>query len=304
MPKQIFDNDEELFDYGAIDELAAMGIGDRGYATVHPPMGSDDLFQDQFERRAAEIQRTPNGMQPVHVVPTKTGPWSGNPQLGIEREFTASANNEQTILKLDEWGFPQTWRVTLGLEFDRVAQTGAPQGFSVQAHILSGAGGIVQEFDVDWLNGASFPLNFNALNVIARYSRTTAIPSDLRLRVSLGRQGSGSLNTRPQLTKLFTAAAAPARSELVEIPRFATSFRLLGNGGGAIAASLFNAANSIDFHATNNTALTASLNAANALSYMGSDGGIPIPNFARFVSYDNAVGPAGVQGQMIFVLGV
>ena len=303
MPRQIFDNDEELFDYGAIDELAAMGIGDRGYTNVEPPRGGDELFGDQFERRASEIQRQPSNLQAVHVVPMKNGPWSGTNQLGIERDFTPASNNEQTILKLDEWGFPQTWRVTLGLEFDRQAQVGV-SNFSIRAHILAGSGGAVQEFDVDWLNGASFPLSFNALNVIARYSQITAIPSDLRLRVSLGRQGSGSLNTRPQLTQIFTAAAAPARSNLVEIPRFAVSFRLLGNGGGSIAASLFNAANSIDFHSSNNVALNSSLNAANALSYMGSDGGIPIPNFSRFVSYDNQLGPAGVQGTMIFVLGV
>jgi hypothetical protein len=194
-------------------------LGSEDVVRLEPDMDQDEVFDDQFERRAHELQRTPGQDRTVSTVPNKKGPWSGNNNLGIERAFSPDANNRQTILKLPEWGFPEIWTLCLGmndysLEPSQVA-------FSVTAELEFGCGGVIQTVSVDWLQGMSVSLPMNALNVIASY-RTgsgeagTNIPSDLRLRASLVR--GRMARAVPTLTYLF--GPSPQETE-VEIPKFA-----------------------------------------------------------------------------------
>lgn len=200
-------------------------INQEGYVDTDPIGDHPRIFDDQFEMRSREKERTPNNLQPVTIVPSRPGPWSANNQLGIEQPFAPDTNNLQTILKLDEWGFPEVWTVSLGLDFDELALR-ATDFFGIIAILQFGIGGVVQEIEVDWKNGTSIPLPFNALNIRARYNIAnlgrviSTIPSSLRLRASIARGTvSGTEATRSQLSL--------GQPLLIEIPKFAKSLLLL-----------------------------------------------------------------------------
>ena len=280
MPKSIFDDDSPLFDYGAIDEMSAMGIGDRGYANAIPASGDDQIFDDQFNRRASEIQRSPSSLKPIHIVPQKKGPWSGNPQLGIEQGFGASSNNEQTILKLDEWDFPYVTSIMLGIDYT-ADNPDTTRPFGIQAIINAGVGGCTQEFVVDWVEGTVIRASFNALNVIARYilNPGASVPETLRLRVSLAR---GSIPGKPPTyTDLFYPAVSNAGGEVNgRIPKFAKRLFVQGNAQGAV--NFIYSAN-----ASYEMSSLASPAGGSIFSFTGAQllswpNGIPIPNAARY----------------------
>jgi hypothetical protein len=204
-------------------------LGQSADTRVEPGIDQDEFFDDQFERRAHEIQRTPGANNAVNVIASKTGPWTGNNQLGIERAFAPDANNRQTILKLDEWGFPQLWTLALGLTYDaeNYASSGLVTGsFGIIAEVEFGTGGVTQQVEVDWKMGTSICLPMNAVNVVASFSAVpteggdVALPPDLRLRANI---------VHGQLTQ-----AAPTRtynlqesSGSVLIPPFAKRFRIV-----------------------------------------------------------------------------
>lgn len=283
MPKPIFDNDEPLLDYGAIDEMAALGMGDRGYTDVNPPLDSDNLFNDQFERRASELQRTPSNLQPVHIVPMKNGPWSSNNQLGIQQDFAhpTTTASEQTILKLDEWGFPEVWSIMLGMTYgdDKWDPANLNAAFNVVAAIRAGVGGVTQEVEVDWQQGTSFSLVMNALNVIAVFSASLSTPSDLRLQASICR---GKICGRPpQRSFQIAGVVAGTSSTRFRIPPFAKSVMLVDRS--AAFASLFTAGNCrLNFFANPNTVANVTGTVTGEQLIQFASNGFPIPTFSRY----------------------
>ena len=302
MPKQIFDNDEELFDYGSIDELAAMGIGDRGYTDVNPPIGSDELFQDHFERRAREKNRDGGvpGTPSVAVLDPKTGAWTGLNQLGNEVEFAPQANNQQTVLRLDEWGMPAPWTLALGLD---IPDSGLPAGgFEATALIFFGAGGITQYAEIDWAQGASITLPMNALNVVARYSfgideaGSATLPTNLRLRASICRYAT----TTGKATRTFSFNVANGNPLVVPIPPFAKNLSVYDmEQGAANPFTFYGGAFQVRFFCTENgsggpvavydiSQLVTYLNVAETI--VGAPLPLPIPSRARFVAITNLAG--------------
>lgn len=263
---------------------------------------ADHSMREDFEERAERLVRKPFvGVQPVSVVPLRQGPWTSNNQLGIEQRFAPTANNSQTILKLDEWGFPEVWTVMLGLEFDTTLfNNSATDNFSVNALCNIGVGGTTQVVTMDWINGTTFSAPMNALNIIARYTNATGVPDDLKLRVTLGR-GASLGNFPPQNTRGWQALTGN-NSNTVEIPRFAKRFKLLTRTTTvADAALLFSSLNMINFHPANDsTGIVASLNAADALHYMAD--GVPIHRQARWLSFFNGSAVASMTGDFIFDL--
>lgn len=203
-------------------------LGETDVIRFDPEIDQDQVFDDQFERRAHEMQRTPGQDKTMSLVPNRTGPWTGNNNLGIERAFSPDANNRQTILKLPEWGFPQIWTLCLGLTYDVNAFNPSGSQFSVTAELEFGSGGCIQFAEVDWLQGMTLPLPMNALNVIASYNTELnegndpiALPSDLRLRATLVHGMLGVSNpTRSYL-------AASAGTSVFPVPPFAKAVRIV-----------------------------------------------------------------------------
>lgn len=227
-------SDDDLFDDINLVPWDDLGrINQDGFVENENLEQNPVFFDDQFEMRSRELQASPPGMKTVNVFPSKQGPWSGNNQLGIAQRFAPNSNNEQTIIKLDEWGMPEMWTLCLGLSFDPNAWVTVEPGaanFDMTAIIQFGIGGVVQEVEIDWVNGTAISLPMNALNVIARYNFTAASeaggasepPQDLLLRASLAH---GTLLQCVPTRSLFVDVNAG--DVTVNIPPFAKSLKII-----------------------------------------------------------------------------
>lgn len=295
MPKSIFDDEDgPSFDMISIDELAALGIGDRGFAHVSPERGGDSLFEDQFERRAREIDRRPNGLKNVSILPPKTGPWSANNQFGIEQPFAPDARNRQTILKLPEWGFPQVWSVQLGI----TVPTQATNVYNVMASVEIGVGGTTETVEIDWANGTSFSVVTNALNISAFYFRSSNIPSDLRLKAMVGRRTlPGSAPKRS-----FSALIPPlGGSSEFSIEKYTKSITLLPR---AFTSTPYAIDFLVQFAASTTSAVISEISGAQILA-AGNGATIDVPGGARVIRIiNNGAGPGTTQYNLIYNLGL
>jgi len=284
-------------------------LGEDSSTRLEPGYNQDEFFDDQFERRSHEIQRTPGADNAVAVIPSKQGPWTGNNQLGIQRRFAPDDNNRQTILKLDEWGFPESWTLVLGLDFD-VLQWHPSPGFSASFDITAvidfGIGGVMQTVEIDWVNGAAIVLPMNAVNVVAQYNLDVATeaagasepPQDLKLRACVAR---GVLSqTQPTRSFRIDLAAATGNASL-DLPPFARELRLLPITATAIGVfNFFNQAGIVQFNS--GTVATPGIALATytwqqlveyfsiAESTCGRPVEIQVPTGARSVLFDGDVG--------------
>lgn len=202
------------------------------------PVESEDMSKRVLENKPVADTAA---LVPIAPVIPATGMWTGNNQLGHSESFSPDEQNRQTILKLDEWGPPVIWTVSLGLEFNEDNWEGgfAARGFEVQAEIEFGVGGATQKVVIDWVNGAQISLPFNAVNVIASYKVFTNVPEDLKLSVQLSR---GAVNS----TAFFTSDSVTVdntnilTAEHVRIPNFANGVMVMqtsGTGSDAFATA-------------------------------------------------------------------
>lgn len=229
MPRQIFDDDEPLLDYGDMDQLAELGIGDRGYANVEPPGGSNHLFGDQFERRARELAHRSNPQSPiVQDLPIRSHPmWDGNNEIGQSVPFAPDALNRQMVLKMPTWGPPRVWTIALGI--NQVADVS--QRWGVKALIQAGTGGAIQEIQIDWTQGTSIQVVANAITIIAEWRfdfATDERPSDAVLTATVSEYG-GLCSIPPtfsqELQRINTLLPA-GQTDAFAIPRFARQLML------------------------------------------------------------------------------
>ena len=283
----------------AAEESFYERLGEDADVRLEPGINQDEVFDDQFERRAHEIQRTPPASSAMSIIPAKVGPWTANNQLGIERHFAPDTNNEQTILKLDEWGFPEVWTLCLGINDYSFSPNPDPIAFDITASVQFGCGGVIQEVEVDWLNGSAIVLPMNALNLVARYAQfsgseggASSIPDNLRLRANIVR---GALpHARPTRT-IYTAE----NQTVVEIPKFAKSvFIAPGLSLPGIRSFAFYGDGSYVRFMSNETTVIGSCPAyltSQFVSYIdftnelvGGPMWIPIPAFARFIQYEDS----------------
>ncbi len=263
-----------------------------------------NLIDTTFERKASEmVPATPP--TPFANAHPRKGPWSGNNQLGYKLPFAPDANNRQTVLKLDEWGYPEVWTISLGIEGFPAARF---NGFGVRANISFGDGGSTQTIDVDWRNGTQVSLVMNAVNVIAEFQDldfdTEAEGLFLTVQVSPGNRPGG----RPPVCTLvsdgddlFLPAPFPAGTlmEFVQIPAGTNTglLRLPPFAARVVAmpASLDPAVNAAFFSDTTILALYSGNNSNRVVqSLRGSDlrtrVGIEVTGESRFVILYNEGG--------------
>jgi len=262
---------------------------------VEPPVFSEDQSRpmlDDFTLRAARhvSRRDPGAAAPQEVVPVepRKGSWSGYNQLGIEVPFAPNANNEQTVLKLDEWGMPLDWTVSFGIATPTGVEGG---GFDVTALLRFGSGGATQEVEIDWLAGSAITLPMNAVNVIARYNfadleSPPEAPEDLRLRVTLSRMPC--INARPTRSYWFPTGMGADR--VLIIPPFAKSLLIftpeIQNPPTFYTDFLIRFITSTDGTGTTvanyrNTQFLSYIQDATLDSYLGAPMPVSIPPFAR-----------------------
>lgn len=259
---------------------------------------------DRVDEAAAQFARA-DDIPKVQLAYPRQGVWSGANQLGVELPFVLNTETPQTILKLDEWGFPEVWTVSLSVVLP-------PQGlvdgqfFDCTAEISMGSGGIVQSFDVDWVDGTVFALPMNALNIRARWNDAAAafgiIPPD-GVKVSALLSRGAPARSRATVSKFFillhlgeaTSTASAIPHDL--IPRFSKSLQIVPIGP-ADGGTLYSANFEVSFFT--NKITTNPIMTMNG-QFLGPSIKVPIPAGARYYGV-KINGTASAAGWAIFNL--
>lgn len=274
-------------------------------------MGRGNVFTsgDRIDEQSFADAHRDVGTPTFQLAYPRRGVWSGQNQLGVELPFELNAQNLQTIFKMDEWGFPEVWTISLGIALPKPLVIG--QIFDVVAEINFGAGGITQSFECDWVEGTIFSLPMNAINVRARWTPRAVIagvlpPEGIRVSTLVAR---GALrHARATLTNFM--GLLPVGNSLQgfdipptfpPIPAFAKSLVVVPTNPGD-AASLYSAASSLQFLMNDNTAVPAPILTVPG-NFLGPTASfkVPIPATARYFTFTNG-GAAPVSGEFIWNL--
>ncbi len=181
-------------------------------------------FEDDMTNRNPMIAPPPaHGIPQVAPVIPRDGLWSGYNQLGYQAKYGPDDRGTQTILKLDTWGPPEVWTVSLFIKGSFTSFN----GFNIKAKINFGAGGSTQVYECDWLNGTQISLPMNAVNVVADFSDVDIVTEGkgMQVGVQLARGARGG--TRPPILTflqgetLFKLPSAANSTDNFELPAFA-----------------------------------------------------------------------------------
>lgn len=263
---------------------------------------------DRLDQAAFAAARQDSGTPTVQLAHPRQGVWSGKNQLGVELPFELDANRMQTVFKMDEWGFPEVWTISLGITVPPLVLN---QLFDVSAEINFGAGGITQTFECDWVEGTIFSLPMNAINVRAKINSLAflaGVPPPDGIRISTLVSRGGIRHARATKTDFMGNLAVGANYVTLgappffaPIPAFARSVIVTPTNPGD-AANLYNAASYLQFLVNEQTAIPAPIQTipGNLLGPTTSFK-IPIPATARYFTFHNG-GGAPVSGQFIWNL--
>lgn len=271
------------------------------------------IIDDRVEAEAIRGVQRDRGTPMVQLAHPRKGVWSGQNQLGVELPFQLDANFEQTIFKMDEWGFPEVWTLSLSVNVPTLSEG---QAFDLVGEVSFGAGGIMQTFDVDWVDGTIFSLPMNSVNIRARWSDVARFfgidpPENVRVSVIASR---GSLrHSRATKTQVFNNPALgagaylsnPFNNQFEKIPQFAKSVVLTPSDLG-LASVLYNANTFLEFFT--NSAPPPAANICTIRipgNFLGPTASfkVPIPANSRYWTIRNGSGaPIAVAGSLVWNL--
>lgn len=233
-----------------------------------------------------------HGIPQVAAIVPRTGGWSGDNQIGYQAKYGPDKRGNQTILKLDEWGPPEVWTVSLWIE----GKFTTYDGFSVTAQINFGAGGSTQTVEIDWLNGAQISLPMNALNVIAHFENVDVVTegAGLSLGVQISRGSRGGVFPPVKTMGRFLLGASQDTG-LIEIPAFARRIVVIPT---AQVANFYTATTSLELFEGDGGGAQISGTAigSQALSLGGL--WLPVVNASRLARVSNALGGPNIVGIM------
>lgn len=258
---------------------------------LFPPVFAPDHSHpmvDDFSLRAQRMRARaqPPGVASVYNLPPRNSPiWSGSSEIGNDAPFAVDANNRQMILKMEEWGEPRVWTTMLGISYTpRLLST--TSFFDLTAEVQAGVGGTTQEFEVDWGEGTQFSCVANTLVITAKYTliggTTLQVPSDLRLRATVGRAAfaNPSAPTRSLTTE---SIAAGAQSNFIIIPKFARRLTPLSSFGLSDPYAL-----TTGYFWQNNPVSASTIGGFNGVEFLNfAAEGIPVPTDARALIVNN-----------------
>lgn len=274
-------------------------------------MRGNILLDPRVDDQAVQNARRDNGTPTVQLAYPRKGIWSGQNQLGVELPFELDSSRMQTIFKMDEWGFPEVWTLSLALALPK--QLVQNQIFDIIGEVSFGSGGIVQTFEVDWVVGTVFSLPMNAVNVRARWSDLATIkgvlpPEGIRVSVIISR--GGIRHARATKTNYFgPLAAGESVSDPFSVPRtflpippFAKSV-VVQPRTLAAAAGLYAADASLQFLESNFVAIPSPVSVApgNMLGPTTSFK-VPVPANARYWTITAGAAPIPDGGTLIWNL--
>jgi len=250
-------------------------------AGCEPPQTfeEDDMAQKYPRTLPAPVAGVPQ----VAIITPRNGGWSGDNQLGYEAKYGPDRRQTQTILKLDEWGPPEVWTVSLFMN----QKLEAFSGFAATARINFGAGGSTQVIEIDWINGQQISLPMNAVNVEAIFSDVdvTTEGAGLSLGVQLSRGSRGGTRAPVKTIAENIIVTSLGNSPVFRIPNFARAVYAVSTGGTA---------NDIDDPLIKLITLTGnfSANVAGTIDGVACSAGVglPVVGQAKFVRLSNGTG--------------
>ena len=256
-------------------------------AGCEPPQSFEDEpdMAIRQTRNPPVLPHNPRGIPQVIPTIPREGLWSGYNQLGFQAKYGPDQRTAtQTILKLDEWGSPEVWTVSLYT----TQKLTAFDGYNIKARINFGAGGSTQVYECDWLNGAQISLPMNAVNVQAIFDDVSVGTEGqgLSLGVQLARGARGGTQAPIFTLTERQAIVGGASSGPILLPEFARNVY-------AIPAEGFDTAAIAAFYSANNVLQTFSGNAPgfSTGSLLGTQLQVgmrlPVVGSARFVNFFN-----------------
>jgi len=270
--------------------------------------GERVLLDPRVDEAALAMSKRDKGTPMVQLAYPRKGIWSGANQLGVELPFNppSSAGPEGdmvTIFKMDEWGFPEDWTISLGLRIENPLPVGTI--FDAIGNLSFGAGGITQTFEVDWVQGTILTLPMNAINVKARFNDLGAffgfaVPEGVHLSVIAARGATRHCRATRTIFLNIPAGVAPMFSPVFEVPKFAKSVNILP-ASAADAAIIFSAAFRFHFRANSDPASTDVAVIPGTFLPPTIAGKVQIPAFAHYFTVENT-GGAATQGSAVFGL--
>jgi hypothetical protein len=235
----------------------------------------------------------------VQTVPAQSpGPWTGSPAIGQTQNFARGSNNTQNLVKLDEWGPPDVWTVTLGATYSDNRWPAISGNLGIRAQIEIGVGGATKTFEIDWADGVAFSVTANTIRVNAFYfpfapGIPIAPPTDLKLTALLARGSRGGSGRFPTWTGQYigvNTVGAPLITTFMRIPDFATELYVLPQNLGGVV-SPYNAANHVHLYESTNPGLTAGIEIYDTpLNVLSQVVPLRIPGSARYYNFVIAQG--------------
>jgi hypothetical protein len=247
-----------------------------------PPLSEDDMAKKYpnitDDRRQPAVPR-------VATITPRTGGWSGDNQLGYQAKYGPDRRNTQTILKMDEWGPPEIWTISLFVD----QKFESFDGFNISARINFGVGGSTQVIEMDWLNGAQISLPMNAVNVEALFESVdvTTEGAGLSVGVQLARGTRGG--TQPPIKTLAATRtfAGGGSIDIFELPLFAKNAVLVPTGTLAGELTSFFADTNFLIVGTGNSIGTVTTANAQGSRAVGMELRVPVVAGTRFVVVRN-----------------
>jgi hypothetical protein len=161
---------------------------------------------------------------------------------------------------MPEWGFPETWTISLGISETRIIDGTDYNGRNITALIEFGVGGFTQTIECDWKLGTQVTVVTNSINVIAQFANVDVAAGEgdfkLSVQVCRGNRPSSAVaptkvlvatdpfGSLPVNTFLEAVTLAPGETTgSVSIPKFATMLHFIPAGLGT--NELYNATTDI-----------------------------------------------------------
>lgn len=258
------------------------------FTGCEPPQSFED--EPDMIRQTRNPPVAPYGRQGIpQVVATipREGLWSGYNQLGYLAKYGPDQRQTQTILKLDEWGPPEVWTVSLYVKGDFTLF----DGFNIRARINFGAGGSTQVYECDWLNGTQISLPMNAINVEAIFDDVDVQTEGkgLSVGVQLARGARGG-TTPPVLTLAEQVTiVGGGSSAIIRLPNFAKNVYAIPAEGfdTTSIAAFYSGVTALQLYSGNNPGFSV---ASITGTQMAQGMKLPVAGSARFVVFYNGNG--------------
>jgi len=173
-------------------------------------------------------------VQQVNAIEPRTGPWSGNVELGRWVTPEVPALRRQPLIQMAEWGKPRVMTLLISsvgdlAPFSAISTIDSEPHPALQAEVTVGCGGATHAFLMDIEPGSQVSFVGNSVKVDILYPNGVAVGTSSPNTQIVAMLGDGPVG-RGFATCSYKALVFPAPSfTVLPIPRMAGAFKILGD---------------------------------------------------------------------------